>query len=419
MDRGDMSARACEGPTQELPGVVDGEAILVQSAEALGELCSRLRGCDFVGMDTEFVRSRTYFPTLGLIQLVADGGVFLVDPLGVDDLSPLVEILSDQRLIKVFHSCQEDLEALYYLCGFAPGPVFDTQVAASFLGYGFQPGYGSLVKALFGVDLDKDETRSNWIKRPLSESQLTYAAQDVRYLPAMYSYLGQALTEQGRLSWAREECAALEGEARFETDAARYYLRMRSLWQFDRRGLAALRDLSAWREHEAMSRDLPRSFVLDDKVLRAVVRVWPGKLAELAAVEGMRPQVVRRSGKTILAMLRQARQLTEDELPPAQARPLHTHALKAAADEAKASLDRRAGELGLPPELLAPRKLVTDMTCDLFMGQADAPWKHITGWRRQAAGESLLRDLAERHVRQRQSSRSTDDRNEKAVVQRL
>ncbi len=402
MDRGDMSGRACEASALDLPGVVNGEAVLVQSAETLGELCSRLRDCEAVGMDTEFVRARTYFPTLGLIQLAADNKVFLVDPLGVDDLSPLVEVLADQRLVKVFHSCQEDLEALYYLCGFAPGPVFDTQVAASFLGYGFQPGYGALVKTLFGVELDKDETRSNWIRRPLSESQLTYAAQDVRYLPAMYGFLSRVLSEQGRLGWAREECAALEGEARFETDAASYYLRMRSLWQFGSRELAALRDLSAWRENEAMSRDLPRSFVLDDKALRAVVRAWPGKLAELAAVEGMRPQVVRRSGKTILAMLRQVKQLSEEELPPAQARPLHTHALKAAADEAKAALDRRAAELGLPPELLAPRKLVSDMMSDLFAGQADAPWKRITGWRRQAAGEDLLRGLAERHARQRQ-----------------
>lgn len=401
MDRGDMSQGTGPGPGLEIGALPEppGEVRLVQSVEALREACRKLRGSGAVGMDTEFVRSRTYFPTLGLVQLAAGGEVFLVDPLAVDDLSPLVEALADQRLIKIFHSCQEDLEALYYLCGFAPGPVFDTQVAAAFLGHGFQPGYGALVKAMFGVELVKDETRSNWIRRPLREAQLVYAAQDVRYLPEMRRAMEQALAERDRLDWAREEFAALEGEARFETDPELYYLRMRSLWQFDRRELAALRALCAWREREAMSRDLPRSFVLDDQALRAVVRAWPTNLAGLAAVEGVRPQVVRKSGKALLAVLRDARTLPEGVLPPAQPKPLHTHALKAAADEAKARLDRRAGELGLPPELLAPRKLVTDMVRDLFLGSADAPWRHITGWRRQAVGEELLRGLAERHAR--------------------
>lgn len=401
MDCGELIAGICPdllGAKGEAH-VPAGGIHLVQSPDALREACARLRMAGALGLDTEFVRSRTFFPTLGLVQLVANGEVFLVDPLAVDDLSPLVEVLADQALVKVFHSCQEDLEVLYYLCGFAPSPVFDTQVAASFLGFGFQPGYGALVKALFGVELGKGETRSNWIKRPLSESQLTYAAQDVRYLPSMHRLLEQALRQQDRLDWAKEEFLALESETRFETDPESYYLRMRSLWQFSRRELAALRNLCAWREHEAMSRDLPRSFVLDDKVLRAIVRKRPGKLAELAGVEGVRPQVVRKNGKAILALLRQTGELPETGLPPAQPRPQHSHALKAAVDEVKAGLDRLAGELCLPPELLAPRKLVTDMMRDLFQGRSEAPWLHIKGWRRAAVGDEFLSQAACRHVR--------------------
>lgn len=406
MDRSDLSQGPCSCPvsasgTCTAADAPMGEVRLVQSPEALREACEHMRGCGAVGMDTEFVRSRTYFPTLGLVQVAANGDVFLVDPLAVDDLSPLVQVLADPGLVKIFHSCQEDIETLYYLCGFAPGPVFDTQVAAAFLGHGFQPGYGTLVKTMFGVELDKDETRSNWIGRPLSEAQLIYAAQDVRYLPAMWRILSSALEERGRLDWAREECAALEGEARFEVDAQRYYLRMRSLWQYSRRELAALRDLCAWREREAMSRDLPRSFVLDDKALRAVVRARPAKLSELAAVEGVRPQVVRKHGKAVLAVLREAGQLPEEALPEVQPRPLHTHALKAAVDEAKASLDRRAEELGVPPEMLAPRKLVTDVLRELFEGQGDAPWRYITGWRRQAIGEAFLEALVARRLKRR------------------
>lgn len=365
-------------------------AVMVERTCELDTLCAKLGQRKTLVLDTEFVRTRTFFPTLGLIQTCLDNQAYLIDPLAVEDLSSFTSLLAEREVTKVFHSCSEDLETLYYLCGFVPGPVFDTQIAASFLGFGPQASLQSLVKEVLGKDLPKGETRSNWLKRPLTESQIAYAAQDVLDLPRLYEHLTGALAGRQREAWAAEEFAALENETRFEIDPSKAYLRLGSLWQYNARELAALQGLCAVREKAAMTRDLPRGFIMTDQVIRALVRARPRTRKELAHVEGIRPGEIRRSGKEILAVFEQARAAPPEELPTPPQRPVNSRRAAQVLSQLRTVVEAKGEELGLPPEMLARKRDLTELVQGLLRKQEDPLPKALDGWRRKAIGERVL-----------------------------
>ncbi|WP_051694354.1 ribonuclease D [Desulfohalovibrio reitneri] len=361
----------------------------VREDSALREICEGFRKAGAIGVDTEFVRVRTFFPMLGLIQVADKKHVYLIDPLALSDLSPFARVLTDRSVLKIFHSCSEDLEVLSYLSTEPLAPVVDTQVAASFLEYGYQVGYQALAKEVLGVEMGKGATRSDWLRRPLSDEQVCYAAMDVACLLPLRSELVRMLRKKGMLGWARQEFEKLRENACSDPEPEEYYLRLGGLWQFTQRDLGLLRDLFAWRENRAMTRDLPRGFVMQDKVLRRLAIDKPASRKELAEVEGIRPSDVRRHGRALLSILKRAEKTPEKELPEPVRKPPNPRKVGALVDKLRPVAAEQAEKLRLPPELLATKRALTDLAQNALRGLPD-PWPNeLSGWRRDALADKL------------------------------
>ncbi|HQU13030.1 MAG TPA: HRDC domain-containing protein, partial [Thermodesulfobacteriota bacterium] len=239
------------------------------------DLVAAMRASGRVGFDTEFVGERTYFPRLCLIQLGTKTMSAAVDPLAVGDLSPLDDLLFDPSVLKLVHAGWQDLKIIHQRTGRVPAPVFDTQIAAALLGLPAQAAYASVVHEFLGAEVKKGHSYSDWAARPLSPSQLAYALDDVRYLPALHDRMVERLEREGRLSWIEPEIAALSSPASYETDPMSEYRRVKGWAALDRRRLAVLRALIAWREGEARRRDVPRRRVLADESALAIARGKP------------------------------------------------------------------------------------------------------------------------------------------------
>lgn len=365
-------------------GAVAANIEVVADDAGLRAFVERLRGAPWVAVDTEFLRERTYYPKLCLVQIATDSDLACVDPLAVSDLSPLASLWADAGVIKVFHSATQDLEILQQACGEIPRPLFDTQVAATLLGHPDQIGYARLVSERLGVDLDKQHTRSDWSRRPLSPEELDYAADDVRYLARLYPELDAELQRRGRRAWLDDEFAALVDPERYRPDPARAWRRIRGgrrLRPDQRRVLARLAE---WRERLAMASDRPRGWVVKDDTLLALAQKRPRDAAGLARVRDLPEAVQRRHGDDLLEVIAAAADQpplpgVEDEpapvLPPDRA-PL--------VDLLMAGLRERSAATGIATGALANRKELER----LVAGERDLPL--LRGWRREAAGEALL-----------------------------
>ena len=227
----------------------------------LEQFCQQASAAKVIAVDTEFLRERTYFPKLCLVQVAAGDNIAAIDPILIDDLTPLAELFEDPSVTKVLHACGQDLEVLLDGMGATCAPVFDTQLAAAFLGLRQQVSYASLVESYCGVRLPKAESLTDWSRRPLDPEQLTYAEDDVRYLPGIYDRMMAELIERDRLSWVAPEMEALCDPARIKRDPREAYRRLRRAGSLTRRQLAVAREACAWREETAARRDLPRKWV--------------------------------------------------------------------------------------------------------------------------------------------------------------
>jgi ribonuclease D len=364
----------------------------VDTPEALSTAAARWRGASALGIDSEFVRERTFYPRLGLLQ-VADGTHnSLVDPVALADLEPLRAVLADPAIVKVAHSPSEDMEVLFHRFGEFPTPLFDTQAAAALTGLESVMSYQRLVRELLGIELAKGETRTDWLRRPLSPAQVEYAAQDVELLLPLYHQLRPRLEEAGRLPWLLEESCRLREPARFLPPPEEAYLRLGGLGSLDRRQLAALRALAAWRERQARERDLPRNFVLKEAAMVTLARRQPQALAELAGVPDLPPKQVERQGETLLRILREARQLGPDEMPPPRPRGARDERGRELVDRLVEAVRLRAEAIGVPPTLLASRRDLKQ----LLASPAEAlPPPALAGWRWEQIGGDLAPLLAE------------------------
>jgi len=358
---------------------------LITGREELAAACRRWRRQPAIGVDTEFVRQRTFFPALGLIQIATGADVTLIDPLAVRDLTPLGELLGDQRVVKVFHACSEDLEVLYHRFDALPEPLFDTQLAAAFAGYGYSLGYAALVARIFGDELPKGETRTDWLARPLAPEQLRYAALDAAYLPALHRRLAAELEDRGMRAWLEEEMTELARVERFLPPPQEIYRRIKGAGRLDGRQRAALRRLAAWRERTARELDLPRGFVLRDDVLLALAEARPLDRRQLARIPGLHPRQRRRYGDQLLRELRAAG--ADPPLARADRPSLAGH--RQAIKELQALVASTAERLDLPAELLASRKVVQELVGRVLRGARPALPRALRGWRRQAIGEAL------------------------------
>lgn len=316
--------------------------------------------------------------------------VHLVDLCALRATRALPELLANPRVEKILHAAGEDIEVFVRLGSGAPGPIFDTQIAAAMTGEGWSLGYGTLVTALLGVVLPKDEARSDWMARPLRPRQIEYAVLDVAYLPALYERLERRLRELGRLDWLREDCARLADPSRFNQSPALAYLRVRNAWRLDGERLAVLRELCAWRESEARARDVPRNHLVREALLMAVARAAPEDMDALRVVEGARPALVSRHGKALLAAVQRGLDTPPQQLPPPLPDPMELRTHAATIGAMKARVRARAAVLGMAPELLAQGRLLEALLRAFLPGGNHVVPEPLAGWRREVITTDLL-----------------------------
>ncbi len=351
--------------------------------DSLAALAARLAAAPWIALDTEFLRERTYRappPQLCLLQLATPGEALCVDPLADLALDTLVPAMTGSAP-KILHAARQDLEVLWPLFG-AVTPVFDTQIAAALAGMPAQIGYSELVRRMLGIELAKAETRTDWSKRPLSEAQLRYAIDDVAHLGALRDALVARLDKLGRLAWLEQELHELARADRLFVDPEKAVERLRWSAELDpdRARLAQL--LAAWRERRASDKDRPRSWILDDAALRALVLRAPRTPDELAAIEEITPGFRERSSAMILEVIASA--ALPARLPPPAQRARPDPILQARVKNLAELLQKKAAQLDLAPELLATRRELES----LARGETTA--EVLQGWRREIVGSELL-----------------------------
>ncbi len=355
---------------------------LIDKQESLLEVCESLAHADCVALDTEFVRERTYYPQLCLLQLAFDERLVLIDPLAGLDLAPLFECLQRPGLVKILHAARQDFEIFYLLGGFVPAPVFDTQLAAACLGLGDQLSYTRLVAMELGADLGKSHARTNWSRRPLSAAQLRYAADDVEYLLQLYPVLRDRLRARHRERWLDDAFRQLADPHLYEVRPAEAWRRVRAARRLKGSKLTRLRRLAAWREELAMERDLPRRWVLSDDALLALASHDGSDPDALRQIPGVPEKLLRAHGETLCGLLKRAE--TEETGAPTSDNAGRSgrdqRELKRLAELVKSE----AQKIGTSPALLATR---SDLKSFLAQPGDSAL---LQGWRKEVIGEKLL-----------------------------
>lgn len=367
---------------------------MIDTAEALRSLVDRAREVGFVALDTEFVWERTYYPQLGIIQLgFSKEDCYLVDA-GALDLSPLGPVLADAGIVKILHDARQDLLLLRRATGAYARNVFDTQLAAGFVGLSATLSLGDLVQALFGVTLPKTATRTDWLRRPLSDDQVDYALDDVRYLPAARDLLLERARERNRAHWVAEELELYDDPVLYEEkDPWTQYERVNGTGRLDARQLAVLRELAAWREVEARRQDRPRNHVVPDAVLAQVARYTPRSPGAMRQVRGQfdRNRYEKRLIEAVEAGLARA----PEERPRRPEQPVYDEVSNARTDFALAYVKGKGLAEGVDPQMVATR---ADVTALVYAGHGAAPADHdlLSGWRREFIGAELQQILAGR-----------------------
>ncbi|WP_394559178.1 ribonuclease D [Aquipseudomonas alcaligenes] len=358
---------------------------------SLARHCAEWRQLPYVALDTEFMRVDTFYPIAGLLQVGDGTRAYLIDPLEVKDWAPFAELLEDHAVTKVLHSCSEDLEVFLRLTGSLPAPLFDTQLAGGYLNIGFSMGYSRLVQEVLGIELPKGETRSDWLQRPLSETQVSYAAEDAVHLAELYQALLPKLSTD-KLAWILEDGAELVSNLRREIDPDEAYQDAKLGWKLSRQQLAVLRVLCAWRERQARARNQPRNRILREHSLWPLARFQPDNTVALARIEDMHPRTVRQDGETILRLIREAAALPPEQWPESLPAPLPIEA-GALIKQLRAVGQREAERLQMAPELMLRKKSLEAL---LKSGFPDGPWTlpdNLRGWRRELMGQALLDEL--------------------------
>lgn len=366
---------------------------LVESDDALLELLDRASGSPVVAVDTEFMRRNTFYPQVALLQLCFEGGgagdtAWLVDPLALQDPSPLAVLLTDPDVEKVLHSASEDLEVFQRWLGVLPQPLFDTQRAAALLDRGFGVGYRALVHAICDIDLPKGETRSDWLQRPLSHSQCDYAAQDVLWLVPVYRELNAQCVEQGRRDWVLAD--GRDAVASLATATEDYHLRIKNAWKLNPRQLGTLAAVAAWREETARRRDKPRSWIIDDQACLQLALRDPQSWTELQRLELPRP-ALRHHGEELLALLAAQRERPDDAMPRALPAPVDA-AGRQVLKQLKAAVRDTAQRLGMAPEVLLQSRDYEILLREARAEPVSEP-RHWSGWRQEVVIDPLRRLL--------------------------
>jgi ribonuclease D len=357
---------------------------LLETPAQLEAAADAWSGSAVLGIDTEFVRERTYRADLGLVQISDGKTAWLWDPLCFDSHEPLTRLLENPDILKVLHSGSEDLEVLLYALGATPQPLVDTQIACAMLGQPLQLAFQGAAKWLFDVDIDKEHTRSNWLKRPLQPAQLHYAAMDVVLLPQMLSELQPRLEAAGRWSWLQEDVARMQRISKESVNADEAYLRVSGAGRLDEAGLRALRSLARWREQTAAARNRARGFVVSDAGLMEIARLRPTTAAGLRAVENLHPRALARHERELLQMIGAA---AADRSPIQRFEPL-TDSERRMLNQMRQRVLARAKALEVDPALLASRRELEKLV--RAGSDPHAIPERFMGWRRPVITDELL-----------------------------
>lgn len=359
--------------------------LIADSAE-LAAFCTRQRGAEFITVDTEFMRERTYWPVLCLVQVGGPSEAVAIDALAPEiDLAPLLALMNDDASLKVFHAARQDLEIFFHLSGAVPQPLFDTQVAAMVCGFGDSASYETLVRKLAGASLDKASRFTDWSHRPLTKRQIEYALGDVIHLRTVYERLQQWLAKNGRASWFAEEMAALADATLYRTEPTEAWRRFRLRGRADSKFLAVLRALAGWREAAAQERDLPRGRVLRDEALIEIASHAPRGVEALARTRGLAKGIAEgKFGKEILDAVSAG--LADPDPPPAvPQKAQNPPGLGPVIELLRVLLKQRCEDFEVAQKLVASADDLEAIAAD---DKAAVPALH--GWRREVFGADAL-----------------------------
>ena len=356
----------------------------VRTPEQLQAALRRLASGNFVALDTEFLRERTYYAKLCLVQAANDEYCALIDVLELADLRPLFDFLNDRQRTKVLHAAHQDLEVLAFAQGKVlgtnilpiAGPIFDTQVAAGFCGLSAQMGYGDLVQQRLHHTLDKAQARTDWSRRPLSPEQIRYAADDVRYLVELYHDFQRALGHTLRWGWMEEDAEHLENPRLYTTEPEEAWKRLRGLEQLAPPQLAVIKVLAAWRERRAIDKDRPRSWILTDDVLRQLAERLPTTPDELGAIRGLPKGTLEKRGDELLQLIASAAASAANEPHTPWKRPPRSLVNKVT--RLMEFIRKESQRLHVSPELLATRREIEQLVFNGKIGDFGQGWRHAS-----------------------------------------
>jgi len=353
------------------------------------ELVDKLKTCDTLLIDTEFVRERTYFHRLGLIQVAGNGICAAVDPIAIKKLDPLLEIIANKNILKVFHAGKQDLEILFRLCGEVIRPVFDTQVAASMVGWGAQISFAKLVRKVTGKKISKAETYSDWCRRPISQNQIEYALNDVRYLVPVYEKLVATLKKANRMEWLDEELEKLMDIKYYELpDPRRQFMKVKNARSLKPKSLGVLLELAAWRENEGLKRDILPRFIIRDETLLALAQSMPEKLDGLERIRGLHSRERAANGAKILAAIAKGLKIPEEQIPPIP-EPKRTQTLLGVEELLAAYIQIRSEELKIEPHVLSDRRQIHEFVRQYQQSGHIDDHPLLKGWIKDLIGSDL------------------------------
>ena len=360
--------------------------MFITTTEDLNAFCARAKKHGVLAVDTEFLREKTYHPRLCLIQLGTPEEVCAVDPFRVEDFSSLKDLLEDENIVKVLHACSQDMEVIKYALSCVVHPVFDTQVAAAFLGYRMQLGYGALVEAYASVTLPKAESMTDWSLRPLDAQQIAYAEDDVRYLPGIYDKMMSELIDKNRLGWLVPEMQEVCDPEKLEVHYDEAYRKVKRVNSLTRKQLAIAREVASWREKTAEMRNIPRKWVLGDEVLIEICKRCPKNADKLRRLRGL-TQLNSGDCTSILAAVNAGLNCPSDQLPEIKRRPRTSSDTDSVIDLMYSVLRIIAAKNGIAAQVIATRD-------DLYEYLNNNEKSSLaSGWRHEILGKYLIQLL--------------------------
>tara|TARA_R110001583_G_scaffold3468_7_gene22108 strand:+ start:100 stop:1251 length:1152 start_codon:yes stop_codon:yes gene_type:complete len=370
---------------------------LIEDFISLQTLCQQYSKASVLAIDTEFVRTRTLYPKLGLLQVFDGEQLALIDPVAIDDLSPFWQLLTNENIVKVLHACSEDLEVFLTSANCKPVNLIDSQIMMSFLGHGLSMGYAAMVEHFTEIKLDKSESRTDWVKRPLSLKQLDYASADVEHLFNIYPTLVAKIEQAGWFSYAKQETQLLIDRKFTPIDENQLYRQVKLAWRLNTKQLNILQHLVRWRYQQAKLRDLPLGFVVKENTLMAVASNNPENLSAMNQLDGAEVLDIRHKGKVMLAVLNQASQIDEAYYPQAMQRLDEYPGYKQTFKKVKTFINAVSDKQNLAIENLASKKQINQFLTWFFdLNEAKSLSNDtgiypdiLTAWRSELFGKTL------------------------------